>query len=246
MELSNVLYTGSRRDVYLEYAEEMYKYVDRDESLMSSDPKERRKLIKKPLMTTFYGSKKVPEEAFGKDTKDYYAFYQAMDNMLKGPAYMMELMQSLWDPSATYYEWDLPGGRKVHIKVIDTLECTINMEVGDKSVKLPYRTNVISKMDKGLSLAANITHSIDALVKDWVVKVFRKANRPIATIHDAFGVLPRDVPMLMQAYRTALYYIYKERVFDSVLSQIAGINIEIPRQNEVNSEDLLKSKYALS
>ncbi len=254
MELSNVIPTYNkadvcrRRDAYLEVTEEMYKYLDPLDTILDPDPTKRRKQVKPAIMTVFYGSKQQPINTFGKDTRDLKTFYISLQTLLRGPLKLMELMQSCWQPGREYHEWTMPiTGAKVKIAVIDDLVGNVKMIIDGKKVKIPFHTKVKTSMDKGLSLAANITHSVDALIKDLVVGHFKLHNKPIATIHDAFGVHPNDVELLMDAYKNALFQIYSNDVIEDILQQITGNStLEIRKINrKAFTFDLMESKYAI-
>ena len=254
MELSNVIPTYDaagncrRRDAYLEVTAEMYTYVDPRDTVLDPDPVKRRKQVKHPIMTTFYGSKQQPINLFGEDTQDLKAFYLSLRKLLKGPLELMDLMQSSWQPGKAYHEWTMPiTGAKVKIAVIDDLIGNVKMTIDGKEVKVPFHAKIKTSMDKGLSLAANITHSVDALIKDLVVMRFKGENRPIATIHDAFGVHPNDVSLLMNAYQQALIEIYNKKVVQDIIRQITGDPMRrVPQISPgVFTLDLMRSKYAL-
>ncbi len=254
MALSNVIPTYDkagvcrRRDAYLEVTAEMYRYINPLDTILDPDPAKRRKQVKHPIMTTFYGSKQQPINLFGKDTRDLEAFYISIGILLKGPLELMELMQSCWQPGKAYHEWTMPITKaKVKIAVIDDLVGNVKMTIDGKEVKVPFHTKIKTGMDKGLSLAANITHSVDALIKDLVVMKFKRENRPIATIHDAFGVHPNDVALLMDTYQQALIQIYNGNVIQDILRQITGdLILEVPQINTgMFTLDLMRSKYAI-
>ena len=236
-----------RRDSYLEITDEMYKYVDMTTTVLKSDPKERRKQVKGPCMTVFYGSVQEPKNVFGEGTIDLHAFYEALNTITPGPMTLMELMQSLWDPSKDYLEWEIDG---VHAKIaiLDKFIGTVKMTINGKDVSVPFQSIIRQPKDKGLSIAANVTHFCDNWIKDYVVKEFKKLGLSITTIHDCFGVHPNDVTFLMDSYRYAMHQFYNKKILRDILRQLSGDpTLEIPQMSPINySGEILNSRYALS
>ena len=254
MEATNVIPSyddhgiARRRDFYMETTETMYDFVDKKKSILLDDKKLRRKQVKKPGMTVAYGSKKQPEDLFGVDTQDLAAFYQAIEIMADGPLRLLDDIQASWNPYALEHGWTMSNGTEVVIKTLQTEELTVSMTIDGKPVQLPYRHIVNKGQRKGISLGANGTHSVDALVKDYVVLDFKKSGRYIVTIHDAFGVHPNDVPFLMDSYRNALLRVYQDREFDRIIRQLRkDPSYSFYRKDTTDySSQILQSVYALS
>ena len=236
-----------RRDSYLEITEEMLKYVDLSDTVLKPDPKERRKQVKGPCMTVNYGSVQEPKNVFGEDTTDLAAFYQALNTITPGPMALMELMQSLWDPKKDYLEWEIDG---VHAKIaiLDKFIGKVKMTINGKDVSVPFQSIIRQPKDKGLSIAAHVTHFCDSWIKDYVVKEFKRKGHPITTIHDAFGVHPNDAVFLMDVYKYAMHEFYYQKILQNILRQLSGDpTLEIPQMSSAKySDDILDGKYALS
>ena len=198
-------------------------------------------------MTTFYGSKKQPKELFGDGTRDHVEFLNALNKLMPGPMALMELMQSCWDPSVDHYHWEY-NGKVAHINVLNKFEGHMTVDTSSKKVSVPFRTTVHEAKKDGLSLAANITHFVDQCIKDNVVLAFKKAGKPIATVHDEFVVRPNDTMFLMESYRHALVDVYTDQPIQSILRQITGDDtLVVPQMSdEVYTRTILKSEYALS
>ncbi len=236
-----------RRDSYLEIAEEMLDYVILSDTILKTNLKERRKQVKSPCMTVFYGSVQEPKNVFGEGTTDLHAFYEALNTITPGPMALIELMQSLWDPSKDYLEWEIDG---VHAKIaiLDKFLGTVKMTVNGKKVSVPFQSIIRQPKDKGLSIAANVTHFCDNWIKDYVVKEFKGLGLSITTIHDCFGVHPNDVIFLMDSYRYAMHQFYNKKILRDILRQLSGDpTLEIPQMSPINySGEILNSRYALS
>ena len=254
MEMTNVIPSFDkdgmmrRRDLYLDITDEMYKIIDFSETVLDPDERKRRGQVKYPIMTTFYGSKKQPEDLFGKHTPDHMAFLEVMAQNLPGPMMLMEQMQSCWDSTALFHHWRMPNGAEVNVAVIDDFSGTVKMEANGKEVKLPFKTKLNKAYRNGLSLAANITHSVDNYIKDLVVLEFKRVGAPITCIHDCFGVHPNDVDFLMESYRNALVHVYRIDLIHNIMVQITG-NHDLERI-DIDPGDhadlIMKSRYALS
>lgn len=254
MEMSNVVNSYDkhkvvrRRDAYLDVTEEMYKYVDRSETILKPKKKDRRKQVKHTVMTFFYGSTKKPKDTFGKGSQDYLAFYHVMQTELEGPYKLMQLMQLLWDDNAEHYTATLPNGSVAYLAVLDKFTGTLKLTVHGEERNIKYQTTVKRPYKDGLSMAANVTHMCDGFIKDKVVMHFKRINKPVWTIHDEFRVHPNDVNELKKAYTNALVLFYQEKVLQGILRQISGDNtLVIPQISDIDyTEKIRNNTYSLS
>lgn len=111
-------------------------------------------------MTHFYGSKAEPRAAFGEDTPQLRAFYQTIQELLPGADQLNQDLLSLWQPTALSHDWILPDGFDVRIKVMVRKEQDIEF-LGNQYAVASYEN---LPTESGLSLGANIVHSIDGMV----------------------------------------------------------------------------------
>lgn len=119
----------------------------------------KRSNVKKATVPYVYGSAKSPQTVFG-DLMEVFtdAYYKAVPRA----EVMKNLLVAAWDENADSYEWLMPDGHTVHIKVI----------VENKEVfffdgqRFTYVYKEIGTKDKGelgtKALAARVTHSLDA------------------------------------------------------------------------------------
>lgn len=122
-----------------------------------------RKDAKQALMTSFYGSKKTPRDLFGKDTPELAAFYEAAFEVAPGPWDLLTTLLDSWQPYALSHEWKMPDGFDARVKVMDKRELRIEVdELNHATFTYEFYENKGTK--KGLSNAANVTHSVDAYV----------------------------------------------------------------------------------
>lgn len=135
---------------------------------MSLDPKD----VKKSVMTHFYGSKLKPKQTFGDDTPELQAFYEALQIVAPGACQLMEWLLLSWQPYALNHRWTLPDGFDANVPVIQHIDKKIEVdELGHASFMHRFSENIGS--EKGLSIAANVVHSIDGFV---VRELCRRCN----------------------------------------------------------------------
>lgn len=121
---------------------------------------------KQAVMTSLYGSKAVPKEVFGDELLEL--FYITMNQMAPGAMQLLELLRSAWNPDADYHTWALPDAHMAVVPVSIVEEKRINIsEIGYTPVVL---VDTIGPQDKGISLIANVVHSIDGYVLRTLVR----------------------------------------------------------------------------
>lgn len=175
-EQVNLAPTGVREDVYTKVAMVMNEKYGTNVC---------RDAAKKPIMTTFYGSVKQPESVFGEATPELAAFYATLQDLMPGAMEAMHEIQSCWQGDALAHSWSMPDGHHVYIP---------NMVAVDKKVEIDnlanstftHRAYFNEAQEKGLSLAANVVHSVDALVVREMIRRANKQGFTLLTIHDSF------------------------------------------------------------
>lgn len=144
-----------RSDIYTQCTQEMQQRV----TLTPVDRKE----VKQALMTRFYGSVANPKAIFGEDTPELAAFYAATQAVAPGPSDLMQDMLNAWQDGALEHRWTLPDGFVVHVKVMQ--QKLAKFEVDELNhATFSHIVYVNEGEKKGISLPANIVHSVDALV----------------------------------------------------------------------------------
>jgi hypothetical protein len=122
-----------------------------------------RKDAKQCLMTSFYGSKMQPKIIFGEGTAELEAFYKAVKIVAPGPWELLQDLLASWQPMALSHDWKLPDGYDARVKVMEKIEKRIEVdELDHATFAYEYYDNIGTP--KGLSIAANVVHSIDAYV----------------------------------------------------------------------------------
>lgn len=119
--------------------------------------------FKKPLMTNTYGSKAQPIALFGENTPELAAYYEALETELPGIVEVMNDIQSCWNPTVEAHTWTLPDGHTACVPVMVAHDKKIEIdELEHRS--FTHRAYINEPSMSGISLLANITHSIDGFV----------------------------------------------------------------------------------
>lgn len=151
-ELCNVVDTGKRADAYTI----LYHIIAEK---IGGESKIDRKDTKRSIMTAFYGSTAVPKEVFGEGAQ-FTAFMETMAENAPAAWELNEAMLGLWDPEAMSHDWVMPDNFHVHIKIMGQVSEYVQF------LNKPYEVNYSVNMpiEKGRSLGANMTHSIDGMI----------------------------------------------------------------------------------
>jgi DNA-directed RNA polymerase len=231
----NLIDTGNREDVYQEVATTMSQYMKTEVT---------RKLVKKPIMTFFYGSQAQPKSVFG-EGEALIAFYSALGNLMPGAMELMKLFQSYWDPTAYRYQWAMPDGHVVDWPVMESKDQEVEIDEAAHT-RFIYRAKYPQPQTQGRSLAANITHSVDAYACREMIRRCHIKGIHMAPIHDCFYAHPNDMNIVRQSYIEVLADISEQNLVSNILSQISG------RRNIGYQPDrrltplILEANYALS
>jgi hypothetical protein len=121
-----------------------------------------RQIAKDALMTYFYGSEKEPKKAFGEG--EMLDRFHTQAKRLAPHAYIIRnVLIKAWEPFALSHDWVLPNGSNVHKRVWQTVDTKITVPNLDKR-SYTFRHKINKGQEKGVSLAADVTHSIDGLI----------------------------------------------------------------------------------
>ena len=151
--LCNVVDTGKREDAYTLVYEWMLQRLGGQIQL-------DRGPVKQAIMTSLYGSKKVPEEVFGGTLGLLELFFEAMGTLAPGVWQLNTAFLGMWNPQALSYHWTMPDNFHVHTKVMGTVTEEVKYE--GFLYDITHKENLPQK--EGRSLGANITHSVDSYI----------------------------------------------------------------------------------
>lgn len=141
-----------------------------------------RQQAKDAMMTAFYGSKAQPKRIFGEDTPELAAFYEAAAIIAPGAWSLLQELLAAWNPWAKKHSWKLPDGFDALVKVMQKVDdCRIDVdELGGASFTYEFYVNEGSEY--GISLPANVTHSVDGYL---VRSMHRRCNYNPAELFNA-------------------------------------------------------------
>lgn len=234
----NLVNTGKREDPYTMITERLEMDIPRSKN-------------KYAIMTNYYNSKAKPREIYGEDTPELERFYQVLLQEFPGAEQIKADAQSLWQSDVEAHQWTLPDGHVARIRVGEYEEKKIEIPelqtaVGQNAT-FTHRGLVFQPADYGISLPANIIHSLDA----WIMRELRarcaKSGFTMLGNHDAFFCSPNHMNTLRQHYVDILVWICEHDVFATIGSEITGEELSYPKGNSEQLAHLIKeSEYALS
>ena len=155
-----------------------------------------REKPKMALMTSCYGSKKVPKVLFGEGTEELNAFYEAVEIVAPGAWELLQDLLASWQPFALSHAWKLPDGFDAKVKVMVKETARIEVDELDHAT-FTYEYYVNEGTKKGLSNVANVVHSIDAYVLRCI---HRRCNYDREMVLRAMGFLLDEQDARLQGF----------------------------------------------
>jgi DNA-directed RNA polymerase len=231
----NLINTGDRENFYERIAQHMSAITG---TTISADR------VKKPVMTTYYGSTAQPKSVFGKGP-DLAAFYETLEAQTTGAYQLMQIMQSHWRPDAQYHQWTLPDGHVAKVPVTQTVEKALEIDELDHA-KFAYRTSLLSPKAQGRALAANIVHSVDGWIVRMMVYGANKQGFQLAPIHDCFYASPNHMQQVRENYLRIMCWIARSNLVESILSEISGRYTPYSKHSHDLARAMQTAEYALS
>lgn len=231
----NLVYTCEREDIYRKVAITMRSHgadVTRDD-------------VKKPLMTTLYGSKLQPKMLFGEDTPELEAFYQTLAEEVPGAMEALDDIQSCWQGDAFAHTWTLPDGHVAHVPVMVEVDEKIEVDNLAHST-FTHKAYINAPEESGISLAANVVHSIDGYMVREMVRRAHKQGFELLTIHDSFWASPVYINQVRDNYRQILAEIAEMDLLGDILTEITGNPVSFKKYSNDLADLIRESEYALS
>jgi len=156
-----------------------------------------RALSKAALMTSCYGSQRVPKVVFGEDTPELEAFYEAVNTIAPGAWELLQDLLASWQPGALAHCWQLPDGFEAKVKVMTKQEGRIEVDELD-GASFTYLWYENQGTDKGRSNVANVVHSIDGFI---LREMIRRCNYDSAS---AYWLMDELEAMLLERHMGAV------------------------------------------
>lgn len=182
-EITNLLPIDKRYDGYSEITNEMNTILKGRGGASVTVP---RSHAKNAVMTSGYGSRKVPKQVFG-EGEMLGIFYEACFNKAEGAFTLMDVLINAWQAYALDHTWVLPDLFHCNVKVMKEKEIRIEVdELNHTTFTTHIKENIGS--ERGVSLVANVIHSIDAYLLRNVV---RRCNYNTKMIKNKLSILKR-------------------------------------------------------
>lgn len=159
-EATGAINSGIRANAYLSVQSVM-------EDLLERPVVATYKQIKAAVMTSCYGSKKVPRDLFSGDELD--AFNKACRIVAPGAFGMLNPMKNTWDSKALSHSWTMPDAYDVYIPVMvtDIIKLEIE-ELGGYAMSTLVTENRTKEFS--VSNIAHITHACDGYMVRSLVR----------------------------------------------------------------------------
>jgi len=148
-----------------------------------------RKHTKQALMTSCYGSKKVPKVLFGEGTEELNAFYEAVEIVAPGAWELLQDLLASWQPFALSHAWKLPDGFDAKVKVMVKETTRIEVDELDHAT-FTYEYYVNEGEKTGRANVANVIHSIDAFI---LRELLRRCNYDEAIVSYANELIEAEL-----------------------------------------------------
>ena len=178
-----------------------------------------RKQVKSAMMPYFYGSKQKPKDVFGEGTDEYYAFFQANKSVAPGACELLEILLASWQPFALSHDWVLPDGFHAHVPVMVPIDTRIEVDELDHA-SFVYRHEVNQGTEKGLSVAANVVHSIDGMV---VREICRRCNFDRHELETVKQVIENNLAVRNDSYESTYTPLVESLAMESGFISLVGI-----------------------
>jgi len=231
-----------------------------------TDPKIRRKTVKRNVMTLGYGG-----TAYGmgqqviEDTRDISPYLRDKEHLwgallgslvyrtcyeeLKGPAKMLRLFQTLAERAnaqANYLSWVSPI---TNFPVVQAYRKPSNrrteLKYGEDVLKVQlqvWEEATVDESKQKTGAAPNIVHSLDAVHLSMVV---HDADYPVTVVHDSFGCHAGNMNHMFDHVRQKFVELYETLPLESILEQLNSLDL-IPEKGTLDVRSILQSDFAFA
>ena len=199
-----------------------------------------RKDAKRAVMTSLYGSKATPKEVFGEEGPAITAFYESAFTCAPGAFSLLDDLLNSWNAYALSHYWKMPDGFDVAIKVMQTEETRIEVdELNHHKFKTSYKVNLGSRT--GISLPANVTHSVDAYVLRSLLRRCSYNASKLTKVKELLEMHPLSTGEIKPELTTLLGLYQTTGLVDSVWFElIDGSNVSgLPAELKANLLELI-------
>ena len=235
-----------------------------------TDAKQRRKLVKRPVMTLGYGGTRNGFKTMVlEDTKQLSEYFRGMNHswaqyfgdliyftsrggkgitaQLPGLASMLDLFETLASRAmddGTKLQWNVP---LTNFPVVQQYRKpqVVSVRANFMGTRLDLRAQcfletTVNKRKQKTSASPNIVHSFDAAHLQLTVNA---CDFRVATVHDSFGCLPGDMGRMFEVVREQFVRFYTTDPLINLLVQRQSEDL-IPVRGRLDVKDVLKSDFA--
>lgn len=230
---------NTRQDYYTIVAKELYNRTKDSTHIWGKDPdfKTIRDIIKRAIMTSYYNSKRQPQDIFGKNSKELTKYYKILSKLTKGAISLQKQINDCAEVCKTQGKdthcFSLPDNHIAYCPITNTIKTRVELpELGKKGyMNIVANVHKIGKEDGLRSLAPNVIHAIDGWIVRTATEMLAELDIELSPIHDSFGVNANDCDELRRVYRALLARLYREDIIDKIMSDIVGYKMEVTRDS---------------
>lgn len=231
-----------------------------------TDPKIRRKTVKRNTMTLGYGG---TEYGMGQqiieDTRQLSDYLREKDYLwgimmgelvyntcyaeLKGPASMLRMFEALADKSNGRNEplaWRSPlTGFPVVQDYRKAKSVRLKLKHGDATLWTQiqvWEEATLNESKQRTGAAPNIVHSLDAV--HLTITVYY-ADFPMVVVHDSFGCHAGNMQKLFKHVRQTFVDLYAANPLEDILEQLDASEL-MPEKGNLNVSEILESDFAFA
>lgn len=179
--MTGLIDPDTRTDAYTIVTDYMNELLGNSFSISRAD-------AKRSVMTSLYGSEAVPKEIFGDKTKEFYAFHKALNDKCKGAYTLLQVLKQAWDSTKYFNHWVLPDGFNAYIPVMESVTDRVN--INELNYTMSIQTWINQPQERGISLCANMVHSVDAYVLRTLV---RRCNYNPKQVKNALALINDEI-----------------------------------------------------
>ena len=217
--ITNLLEDDVRYDAYTVITGTLNKFLLEDglEDLTTSRAK-----AKDAVMTALYGSKATPREIFQLN-EVIDAFYDACFTEAEGAFTMLDKMLKAWQPYQLNHHWTLPDGHIAHVNVIEKEEIRPRIELPAYDIDHRFTTSIKENIGTktGVSLPANITHSVDAYLLRCIIRRCSYNPKTVKTALELMGEIAfNEDAMPNKTINNLISQFDKTNMIDAVWFQV--------------------------
>ena len=105
----------------------------------------------------------------------------------------------------------------------------------------------LGNLEKGLSIAANIIHSIDGYIMREMVRMSKEQGFEMVGVHDSFYCCPNHMQKVRENYLYILMKIADSNLLENIIQQLrSNENLTLNKLSNDLSSKMKDAEYALS